>query len=62
MRSGSELLQALAIGAGITIILSLLLMMYLRLGTQIRTWIANIKMKSLFFRDRRRRDKGRTTR
>jgi len=62
MRSGSELLQALAIGAGIAIILSLLLTMYLHLGTQIRTWIANIKMKSLLFRDRRRRNKGRTSR
>jgi len=62
MRSASELLQALAIGAGIAIILSLLLTVYLHLGTQIRTWIANIKMKSLFFRDRRRRDKGRTSR
>jgi hypothetical protein len=62
MRSGSELLQALAFGVGITILLSLLLIMYLRLGMQIRTWVANIKMKSLFLRDRRRRDKGRTNR
>ena len=58
MRSGVDLIQAFAVGAGFSVGLFLLLALYLRMGRQIRHWFATFKMKSLFWRNRRRRKAG----
>ncbi len=53
------LFGALLIGAGITAVTLLLLGLYTLLKEPIGHWIARMRMKSLFWRERRRRAKGR---
>jgi hypothetical protein len=55
MRSGVDLIRAFVTGAGLAIALMLLLAVYFRVSENLRLWIANLKMKSLFRRSERKR-------
>lgn len=55
MRSGVDLIRAFIIGAGLALTLLLLLAVYFRVIENLRLWIANLKMKSLFRRSERKR-------
>jgi hypothetical protein len=53
--------KAFLIGIGFSALSFLLLGLYLTVGRSLRIWIGQMKMKSLFWRDRRRRSGGRDT-
>jgi hypothetical protein len=58
-KAGLYMLQVFAIASGLVLLCSLFLLLYLKMGKTIRLLLANLRMKSLFWKDRRQRAKGR---